>query len=120
MGSAAVVIVLSILLTFYFLKDGGHLWNGMLARVRPEAQGAVDEAGSRAFEVLSGYMIGTGAISLVGATSQLVIMLLLGIPLALPIFVLSFFLCFIPYIGASSRPAWRSWSRSPSAARRTS
>jgi predicted PurR-regulated permease PerM len=98
-GSAVVVLVLSVLLTFYFLKDGGHLWNRTLARVRPEAQGAVDEAGSRAFEVLSGYMIGTGAISLVGATSQLVIMLLLGIPLALPIFVLSFFLCFIPYIG---------------------
>jgi putative heme transporter len=98
-SSAVVVLVLSILLTFYFLKDGGHLWNRALARVRSEAQGAVDEAGSRAFEVLSGYMIGTGAISLVGATSQLVIMLLLGIPLAVPIFVLSFFLCFIPYIG---------------------
>ena len=92
-------LVLSVLLTFYFLKDGGRLWNRTLARVRPEAPGAVDEAGSRAFEVLSGYMIGTGAISLVGATSQLVIMLVLGIPLAVPIFVLSFFLCFIPYIG---------------------
>ena len=44
-------------------------------------------------------MIGTGAISLVGAASQLVIMLILGLPLALPVFVLSFFLCFIPYIG---------------------
>ena len=87
------------MLAFYFLKDGGHLWNRSLTHVRPDAAGAVDAAGSRAFEVLSGYMFGTGAISLVGATSQLVIMLLLGIPLALPIFVLSFFLCFIPYIG---------------------
>ena len=26
-------------------------------------------------------------------------MVVLGIPLALPVFVLSFFLCFIPYIG---------------------
>ncbi len=99
MGAVAVVIVLSTLLTFYFLRDGGRLWNRTLARVRPEAAGAVDAAGSRAFEVLSGYMIGTGAISLVGASSQLFIMLVLGIPLALPIFVLSFFLCFIPYIG---------------------
>ena len=44
-------------------------------------------------------MIGTGAISFVGAASQFVIMVVLGIPLALPVFVLSFFLCFIPYIG---------------------
>jgi len=98
-GSAAVVVILSVLLSFYFLKDGGRLWQRSLTRVRPEAAGEVEAAGSRAFEVLSGYMIGTGAISLVGATSQLVIMLVLGIPLALPIFVLSFFLCFIPYIG---------------------
>ena len=98
-GSLLVVTVLSALLSFYFLKDGASLWNKTLARVRPEAASAVDAAGSRAFDVLGGYMIGTGAISLVGATSQLVIMVVLSIPLALPIFVLSFFLCFIPYIG---------------------
>ena len=44
-------------------------------------------------------MIGTAAISFVGAASQWVIMVVLGLPLALPIFVLSFFLSFIPYIG---------------------
>jgi putative heme transporter len=98
-GSALVVVVLSVLLSFYFLKDGGRLWQRTLSRVRPEAANEVEQAGSRAFQVLSGYMIGTGAISLVGAASQLVIMVVLGIPLALPIFVLSFFLCFIPYIG---------------------
>ena len=44
-------------------------------------------------------MVGTGLISLVGAASQLVIMLVLGIPFAFAVFVLSFVLCFIPYIG---------------------
>ena len=44
-------------------------------------------------------MFGTAVISFVGAASQLLIMVVLGIPLALPVFVLSFFLCFIPYIG---------------------
>ena len=61
-------------------------------------------------------MIGTGAISFVGAASQLVIMVVLGIPLALPVFVLSFFLCFIPYIGGLRLDGDRaSWSRSRSA-----
>ena len=59
----------------------------------------VDAAGTRAADVLGGYMFGTAVISLVGAASQLLIMVVLGIPLALPVFVLSFFLCFIPYIG---------------------
>jgi predicted PurR-regulated permease PerM len=44
-------------------------------------------------------MIGTAAISGVGAASQWLIMVVLGIPLALPVAVLSFILCFIPYVG---------------------
>jgi predicted PurR-regulated permease PerM len=98
-AQVAVIVILSVLLAFYFLADGGKLWANALRRVRPDVAPEVDAAGSRAFEVLGGYMIGTGAISFVGAASQLVIMVVLGIPLALPVFVLSFFLCFIPYIG---------------------
>ena len=98
-GAVMVGLVLSTLLSFYFLKDGATLWRTTTSRVRPAAASAIDDAGGRAFEVLSGYMVGTGAVSLVGAASQLFIMVVLGIPLALPIFVLSFFFCFIPYIG---------------------
>jgi predicted PurR-regulated permease PerM len=50
-------------------------------------------------EVLGGYMFGTAAISAVGAISQLTIMLLMDLPYAVPIAVLSFILAFIPYIG---------------------
>ncbi|MEZ4595538.1 MAG: AI-2E family transporter [Chloroflexota bacterium] len=68
--------------------------------VAPEADRApLDDAGSRALGVLGGYMIGTAAISGVGAASQWLIMVILGIPLALPVAVLSFLLCFIPYVG---------------------
>lgn len=45
-------------------------------------------------------MSGTAAISFVGAFSQFVIMVVLGLPLALPVFVLSFFGGFIPYNGS--------------------
>ena len=98
-AQVGVIVILSVLIAFYFLADGGKLWANALRRVRPDVAPEVDAAGSRAFTVLGGYMIGTGAISFVGAASQLVIMLVLGIPLAFPVFVLSFFLCFIPYIG---------------------
>jgi predicted PurR-regulated permease PerM len=98
-SSLVVVSVLAALLAFYMLRDGARLWDGLLTHVRRGAEDRIRDAGGRAFEVLGGYMSGTAAISFVGAGSQLVIMLLLGIPLALPVFVLSFFLCFIPYIG---------------------
>jgi predicted PurR-regulated permease PerM len=71
-----------------------------MSHLRLNVSTEVSAAAERAFGVLGGYMIGTGAISLVGATSQLVIMWVLGLPLLLPIFVLSFFGGFIPYIGS--------------------
>jgi len=44
-------------------------------------------------------MLGTAAISAVGAVSQYAIMVILGLPLAVPIAILSFIACFIPYVG---------------------
>ncbi len=99
LGPLALVLVLSVLLTFYFLRDGAGMWASLMSHLPEEAGSELSAAGSRAFSVLGGYMVGTGAISLVGAASQLVIMWFLGLPLALPVFVLSFFGGFIPYIG---------------------
>ena len=94
-----IVLVLGVLLTFYFLRDGAGLWAALMSHLPTDVTHELGAAGGRAFGVLGGYMVGTGAISFVGAASQLVIMWVLGLPLALPIFVLSFFGGFIPYIG---------------------
>ncbi len=66
-SSLAVVSVLAALLAFYMLRDGAGLWDGLLTHVRPGAEDRIRDAGSRAFEVLGGYMSGTAAISFVGA-----------------------------------------------------
>jgi predicted PurR-regulated permease PerM len=94
------VLLLSTLLTFYFMRDGDAFWRSFLGRVDPARRSDVEAAGSRAFDVLGGYMIGTGAISLFGAATQFLIMTVLGIPYALPLAILAFFGGFIPYIGS--------------------
>ena len=66
----------------------------------PVKRSRLQEAGTGATGVLGGYMIGTGAISLFGAATQFLIMVVLGVPLALPLAVLSFFGGFVPYIGS--------------------
>jgi len=100
LGPLTLVLVLSVLLTFFFVRDGAGLWKAMMGHLPQDSAGDLSAAGSRAFGVLGGYMIGTGAISLVGAGSQAFIMWVLGLPLVMPVFVLSFFGGFIPYIGS--------------------
>jgi predicted PurR-regulated permease PerM len=94
------VLVLGTLLCFYFLADGDRGWTAATSRLTAWRRSEVDAAGGRAVGVLGGYMIGTGAISAFGALTQLAIMVVLGIPLAIPLAVLSFFGGFIPYIGS--------------------
>jgi putative heme transporter len=92
---------LVILLAFFFLRDGGNVWDRFVARAPSARQGAVAKLGTQAFDVLGGYMFGTSVISLFGAVTGMIIMLLLGLPLAVPVAILAFFLGFIPYIGSA-------------------
>jgi predicted PurR-regulated permease PerM len=100
LAGLAVALFLGGFLAFYFLKDGAAGWRAGTRRLSDRRRAQVDAAGARAVGVLGGYMIGTGAISAFGAITQLVIMVILGLPLALPLAVLSFFGGFIPYIGS--------------------
>jgi predicted PurR-regulated permease PerM len=100
LAGIAIIILLSVLLTYYFMRDGESYWQSFLARLEPGRRSRIEAAGGRAFGVLGGYMLGTGAISVFGAATQFLIMVLLGIPYALPLAVLAVFGGFIPYIGS--------------------
>ncbi len=94
-----VVLLLGGFLTFYFIRDGGRVWQAVTRGVPADKRGLLDAAGGRAVDVLGGYMVGTAAISAFGAASQWLIMVLLGLPLAFPLAVLALFAGFIPYVG---------------------
>jgi len=95
-----VGLVLSAVLSFFVLRDGSRGWAALTRGLPGWRHDIVDRAGSRAVEILGGYMISTGVLSAFGAGTQFVIMVVLGLPLAAPVAVLSFFLGFIPYIGS--------------------
>ena len=115
-----VVLLLGGFLTYFFIRDGDNVWAALVDRIPSDRRATLDDAGGRAAEVLGGYMIGTAAISAFGAATQWLIMVILGLPLALPLAVLALFAGSSRTSAVSSRRAWPSSSRSRSATRPTS
>jgi predicted PurR-regulated permease PerM len=95
-----IALVIALLMTFFFLRDGTTWWHALLARLAVGRRAPVGAAGERAVSLLAGYMIGTAAISGFGALSTGFVLWILGMPLIIPIMVISFFAGFIPYIGS--------------------
>ena len=98
----AFFLVLTALLSFFFLEAGDHAWSKVTSRLASWRRREVEQAGTRGAAVLGGYMIATGVLGGFNAITGFVIMVLLGLPLALPIAVLSFLGGFIPYIGQAA------------------
>jgi predicted PurR-regulated permease PerM len=97
----ALAFVLALLMTFFFLRDGRAAGARAVRRLGPGRREPMAEAGRRSVDVLAGYMAGTAIISAFGAFTSGLIMVILGLPLAVPIAVLTFFASFIPYIGSA-------------------
>jgi putative heme transporter len=93
-------IVLSLLVTFFFVKDGRSMWRWIVARF-DTGDGLVDRVGQRVWPVLTGYILGQTAIASIDATLIALGALVLGVPEAGAIFVITFFGAYIPYIGAT-------------------
>jgi predicted PurR-regulated permease PerM len=101
LGEVLTGLLVVVLLTFFFLKDGRQMWDwvmGLAAKGGDHRR--ADELGARVFAALSGYVRG---IALVGFVDALLIglgLVVLGVPLVLPLMLLTFLAAFIPLIGA--------------------
>ncbi|MGH8775359.1 MAG: AI-2E family transporter [Jiangellaceae bacterium] len=103
-ATLAVHVVTGILLALFslifFLYDGDRIW-AWLVRLFPRVSMArVDTAGRLAWRTLTQYMRGTVLVALFDGTLITVLLLILGVPLALPLGVLVFFGAFVPLVGA--------------------
>jgi predicted PurR-regulated permease PerM len=95
-----LAMLLALLMTFFFLRDGRTWWRAAIERLTPGRRELIGEAGGRAVGLLAGYMIGTAIISAFGGLTTGLILVVLGLPLALPIAVIGFYTGFIPYLGS--------------------
>ena len=72
--------ILTVVLVFFFVKDGPSLWSFIVERVRPARRDAVADAGAAAFGALSGYAKGVAFTGLVDAVLIGAVLIVVGVP----------------------------------------
>jgi len=101
-GEVITGLILTLLLLFFFLKDGPGIWRWVVDTFGGRQATRLDELARRSYSALTGYVRG---LVLVGAADATMIgagLAILGVPLVIPLMLLTFLAAFVPLIGAFS------------------
>ena len=93
-------LVLIAFLTFFLVKDGRRIWTYLVESLPSHRREHVAEVGERAWTVLTAYTRGVVFVATVDAVLIGAALLIVGVPLALPLIVLTWIAAFFPIIGA--------------------
>jgi predicted PurR-regulated permease PerM len=96
----AAAVILIVVLTFFFVKDGSRLWDWILELVHEDRQPVLREVGERSWGALSAYVQGVFLVATIDAVLIGAALLILGVPVAVPLIVLTFVAAFFPIVGA--------------------
>ncbi|WP_082556601.1 AI-2E family transporter [Modestobacter sp. Leaf380] len=99
-GTGVVNLVLALVLTFFFLKDGPRFLPWLAAQTGPRAAPHVAELSHQSWRTLSEFIRQQALVGFIDAAGIGLGLLVLGVPLVLPLAVITFFAAFIPIIGA--------------------
>jgi predicted PurR-regulated permease PerM len=95
-----VNLVLILILTFLFLKDGSKFLPWVRRLAGASAGTHLAQVGERSWATLGGFIRTQALVSLIDAVFIGIGLLLIGVPLAIPLAVLTFFAGFVPIVGA--------------------
>ncbi|HEX5598885.1 MAG TPA: AI-2E family transporter [Micromonosporaceae bacterium] len=98
---AAGVVLLSVVLLFFLLKDGRMMWRWLLGRVSERSRPTVAAAGRAGWQTLAAYSRGTLAVAAIDAVGIGLALVVLGVPVPLPLALITFLGGFVPLIGAT-------------------
>lgn len=96
----AAGVLLSIILTFFFVKDGDKMASWFLSLFREQRARDLQGLGSAVWRVLTSYIRGTALNGAINAAVLSIVLVALGVPLVVPIALLTFVGGFIPLAGA--------------------
>ncbi|TFD33013.1 AI-2E family transporter [Cryobacterium cryoconiti] len=95
-------LVLGLVVLFYFLKDGPHIWSFLIQPLAGTRHARAVRIGLRSVEVFGNYVRGTAIVAFVDALFIGIGLWILQVPLALPLAVIVFVGAFIPIVGATA------------------
>jgi predicted PurR-regulated permease PerM len=93
--------VLALVVLFFLLKDGRRIWEWMVSLAPARHRTDVDEIGRRGWRSLGGFVRGQTLVALFDAVLIGAALFVMGIPLALPLAMLTFAGAYVPVIGAT-------------------
>jgi predicted PurR-regulated permease PerM len=96
----AAGLLLTLVTTFFFVKDGKRLARTTMQLFGRQRAAELPELGTLLWRTLTGYVRGTTINGLVNGTVIGIGLYLLGVPLSLPLAVLTFFGAYFPIVGS--------------------
>jgi putative heme transporter len=96
----AAAVVLIVALTFFFLKDGERIWGWVVELFHEDRQPMLREVGARSWSALSAYVQGIFLVATIDAVLIGAALLIVGVPVAVPLIVLTFIAAFFPIVGS--------------------
>lgn len=93
-------LLLTLVLTFFLVHDGHRIWAWATELVAVESRERMQAFGQDAWSALSGYTRGVAVVALFDAVFIALALTLIGVPLVLPLAVLTFLAAFVPLVGA--------------------
>ncbi|MER6757058.1 AI-2E family transporter [Micromonospora echinofusca] len=94
-------VLLALVLLFFLLKDGSRMWGWLLRLFPDRLRPPVDEAGRAGWWAVSRYIGGQAVVAAVDAIGIGIALLVIGVPLVLPLALLTFLGGFVPIVGAT-------------------
>ncbi len=92
--------LLTAFLLFFLIKDGAMMWAWFIQRLPTGQRARIDDAGRLGWHVLARYTRGVVIVGGVDAVGIGLVLVIMRVPLALPLILLTFLAEFIPYLGA--------------------
>lgn len=99
-AQVAAGLLLTLVVTFFLVRDGDRMWDWVVGLMPEHRRDTVHAAGQEGWRVLSGFVRGITVIATIDAVAIGLALWIIGVPLVMPLALLTFVLAFIPIVGA--------------------